>query len=209
MKPLINRNTMLPCSSTEVFYPGRDGQTVVRVPVVQGESSRAADNVRLGELALEDLADTLRREHELHVTFSLDTEGQLAVSVKDQHSGQVKEVKIAQRTNLGGAETNALAERETAHRKAQQEANPAERRAARHARRALHGVLVSLRRLQRELTAVAKESDQAEAKAMAATLAEAIKAGDEVEQSGSREAIEAVTARLVLVLQHAGGSSAG
>lgn len=201
VKPLISRNTMLPCSSTEIFYPGRDGQTVVRVPVVQGESSRAAENVRLGELALEDLAETLRREHELHVTFSLDTEGQLAISVTDQHSGQVKAVTIDQRTNLGGDETTALAQRETAHRKAQQSTDPAERRATRHARRALHGVLVSLRRLQQELFHVAKEADQTEAKAVAVTLAEAIKAGDEVERTGSREEIEQVTARLVIALQ--------
>jgi molecular chaperone DnaK len=200
VKPLLTRNTMLPCHATEVFYPGRDGQTVVRVPVVQGESLRAAENTRVGELHLDGLLDTLRREHELLVTFALDTDGQLTVKVLDQLTGETDEVKVDQRTNLGQSEAAALAVKEAAHRETMSTVDATERRANRHARRALHGVLVAIRRLQRELKAVAKDGDEAAAKEMQAMLSKEILQGDVIERSGTRLEVEAATVRLTSIL---------
>ena len=208
VKPLLPRNTMLPCHASEVFYPGKDGQTSVRVPIVQGDSQRAAENVSVGEVTLTELSSTLRRDHQLLVTFALDMEGILSVSLMDQLSGQSQQVKVDQRTNLAQSEQAALAAKEDAHRDAQPSIGTEERRANRHARRALHGVLVSMRRLQREVKVVAREADEDAAREMADTLAEAILAGDMVEQAGSREEVEAVTARLVALLQSISGESA-
>jgi len=205
VKPLLPRNTMLPCHASEVFYPGKDGQTSVRVPIVQGDGSRAAENVRVGEVVLDELLGTLRRDHQLLVTFTLDMEGLLSVSVLDQLSGQSQQLQVDQRTNLAQSEASMLAQKEAAHRSAQPSMDASERRANRHARRALHGVLVSMRRLQRELKVVAKEADEQTAREMADTLAQAILAGDLVERSGSREEVEAITARLVTVFEQLSG----
>lgn len=201
VKPLLTRNTMLPCHATEVFYPGRDGQTAVRVPIVQGDSPKACDDVKVAELVLADLDETLRRDHKLLVTFALDTEGQLAVTVLDQLSGKTEAVRLDQRTNLGQSEAAALAAKEAEHRENQNSVDAEERRKNRHARRALHGVLVAIRRLQRELKAVAKEDDEAAAKEMQEALARDIVEGDRVEHAGSRDEVEAATSRLMAQLE--------
>jgi|APLak6261679142_1056127.scaffolds.fasta_scaffold00077_7 molecular chaperone DnaK len=201
VKPLLSRNTMLPCHATEIFYPGRDGQTTIRVPVVQGEGKRVTENEPVGELVLGDLVSTLRRDHPLEVTFAMDTQGLLAVSVVDGLSGKSHEVKVDQRANLAQSEAAALAAKEHAHRAAQNPIDAKERRANRHARRALHGVLVACRRLQRELQLVAKEADEADAKEMSETLAQAIIAADIVERSGSREEVEVMTRRLLTLVR--------
>ncbi|MFT3713542.1 MAG: Hsp70 family protein [Archangium sp.] len=203
VKPLLARNTMLPCHATEMFFPGRDGQTSVRVPIVQGESKRSEENVRVGEIVLGDMTATLRREHPLEVTFNMNAQGLLSVSVSDKLSGKTQEVNVDQRANLQHSEQQALAAKEDAHRAAQSSVDAEERRANRHARRALHGVLVAVRRLQRELQHVAREADEADAKQMSESLAKEILAADLVERSGSREDLEAMTAKLMKLLDGA------
>lgn len=202
VKPLLARNTMLPCHATEIFYPGKDGQTHVRVPVVQGESKRSEENVRVGQIELTEMLSTLRREHPLEVTFAMDAQGMLSVNVVDQLSGKTEVVKVDQRANLARSETTALAEKEDERRTAaQNSADADERRKNRHARRALHGVLVAVRRLQRELQHVAREADEADAKQMSETLAKEILAADLVERSGSRHEVEQMTDKLMKLLE--------
>ncbi|MFZ5441619.1 MAG: Hsp70 family protein [Myxococcota bacterium] len=201
VKPVIQRNTMLPCHATEIFYPGQDGQKTVRVPVVQGDARRAEENVRVGELALDGLLGTLRRDHELEVTFALDTEGMLSVSAVDRLSGQKKEIQLDARTSLASTEAAALAAKERAHRdETEQKIDAEERRKNRHARRALHAVLVAVRQLQRELQLVANEAEREAAKELEAELASVIIEADVVERSGSREEVEAMTKRLAELL---------
>jgi molecular chaperone DnaK len=201
VKPLLARNTMLPCHATETFFPGRDGQTQVRVPIVQGESKRGEENVRVGEILLGDMTATLRREHPLEVTFAMNAQGLLSVSVSDKLSGKTQEVNVDQRANLQHSEQQALAAKEDAHRAAQNSVDAEERRANRHARRALHGVLVAVRRLQRELQHVAREAEEADARQMADTLSKEILAADLVERTGSRKDLEAMTEKLLKLLE--------
>ncbi len=203
VKPVLARNTMLPCRASELFYPGRDGQTVVRVPVVQGEGRRAEDTTRVGELVLGELTATLRSSHEIEVTFAMDVEGMLSVSAIDRLSGQAQEVLIDARTALGQSEAAQLAAREAEHRAAQAPADQEDRKKNRHARRALHGAVVAVRRLQRELLHVARESEADDARELAAQLAPTLIEADLVERSGTREEVEAMTQRLLALLPSA------
>jgi molecular chaperone DnaK len=197
VKPLITRNTMLPCHATETFFPGRDGQTVVRVPVVQGESKQSRENAKLGELVLEGLASTLRKDHPIEVTFGLDTEGMLSISAVDRLSGLTHEVKVDARAQLGQSETAALAAKEEQRRLEQRSSDVEERRRSRQARRALHGALVAVRQLQRELQVIAREAEADDARLLAQQLASAIIEADIVERSGTREQLEAMTKKFL------------
>jgi molecular chaperone DnaK len=203
VKPLLQRNTMLPCHATEVFYPGQDGQTVVRVPVVQGDSLRAEQNLRLGELVLQGLAGTLRKDHPIEVTFSMDIEGLLAVSAVDVLSGNRQAVKVDARTALPAREAEALLAEEERHRGEQTSVEAQERRAHRQARRGLHGALVSLRKVHRELQLIAVGSDDGDAKLLADQLAATLLQAEVIESAGTLDEVRAATAKLHVLLKGA------
>ena len=197
VKPLLQRNTMLPCKATEVFYPGQDGQTQVRVPVVQGESKRAEENTRLGEVVLGGLTGTLRKEHAIEVTFAMDTEGMLSVSAVDRLSGKSEVVKIDAKMDLPEKEATALAQKEEKHRAEQQSPLDAEtRRKNRHARRALHGALIAVRKVHREMQALALDPANGDAKMLSDQIASALVDCEGSQSSGTIEEVEAATKRL-------------
>ena len=200
VKPVLARNLMLPCRASQIFYPGRDGQTQVRVPICQGEGKRATETTQVGELVMESLESTVRSAHEIEVTFAMDVEGMLSVSAIDKFSGQAQEVRIDARTALGQSEAARLRADEQKHREQQASVDVEERRKNRHARRALHGALIAVRRLQRELLHVARESEADDAKELSEQLAPALIEADRVERSGSREEVEAMTQTLLQLL---------
>ncbi len=201
VKPLLLRNTMLPCKATEVFYPGQDGQKQVRVPVVQGEGTRAEQTTRLGEVVLGGLAGTLRKEHAIEVTFAMDTEGLLSVSAVDRLSGKTEVVKIDARMDLPQKEAEALAAKEEKHRAETQSPLDADtRRKHRHARRALHTALIAVRKVHREMQALALDPVNRDAKLLADQIAVALVECEGAQSSGTIDAVEAATKRLLALI---------
>jgi molecular chaperone DnaK len=91
---LIARNTPVPCDRTRTFATATDNQTVVRVRVGQGESSRFGENTLLGELELSGLRAAPRGAVELTVTFALDTNGMLDVSARDLATGRATQAQL-------------------------------------------------------------------------------------------------------------------
>ena len=91
---LIARNTPVPCDRSRTFATATDNQTIVRVRVGQGESSRFGENTLLGELELTGLRPAPRGTVELAVTFALDTNGMLDVSAKDLATGRETQAKL-------------------------------------------------------------------------------------------------------------------
>jgi molecular chaperone DnaK len=91
---IIARNTPVPCERAREFVTAADNQTVVRVRIGQGESSRFAANTLLGELELSGLRPGLRGSVQITVTFALDTNGMLNVSARDAHTGRATAVEV-------------------------------------------------------------------------------------------------------------------
>jgi molecular chaperone DnaK len=91
---LIARNTPVPCDRTRTFVTAVENQTVVRVRVGQGESSRFGENTLLGELELSQLRAAPRGGVEIAVTFALDTNGMLDVSATDLATGRATQAKL-------------------------------------------------------------------------------------------------------------------
>jgi len=91
---VIERNTQVPCERTRVFVTAVDHQTLVRVRISQGESSRFGENTLLGEVELSGLSPAPRGETQIAVSFSLDTNGMLSVSAKDVATNRATSTQV-------------------------------------------------------------------------------------------------------------------
>jgi len=92
LTPIIDRNTTIPTSKSQVFSTAADGQTSVEIHILQGERPMAADNRTLGRFHLEGIPPAPRGIPQVEVTFDIDANGILNVSAKDK--GTHKEQKI-------------------------------------------------------------------------------------------------------------------
>lgn len=98
--PLIERNTTIPTSKSEVFSTAADGQSSVEIHVLQGEREMAADNKSLGRFILDGIAPAPRGVPQIEVTFSLDANGILNVTAKDKGTGKEQSITIQNSGNM-------------------------------------------------------------------------------------------------------------
>ena len=103
---LIDRNTTIPTSKSQVFSTAADGQTVVEINVLQGERQMAYDNKSLGRFQLTGIAPAPRGVPQIEVTFSIDRNGIVNVSAKDKATGKEQNITITASTNLTEEEIN-------------------------------------------------------------------------------------------------------
>ena len=103
---LIDRNTTIPTSKSQVFSTAADGQTTVEINVLQGERQMAYDNKSLGRFQLTGIAPAPRGVPQIEVTFSIDRNGIVNVSAKDKATGNEKKITITASTNLTEEEIN-------------------------------------------------------------------------------------------------------
>ncbi|MGE5381771.1 MAG: molecular chaperone DnaK, partial [Methylocystaceae bacterium] len=96
---IIDRNTTIPTSKSQIFTTAADNQTSVEIHVLQGERAMAGDNVTLGRFNLVGLPSAPRGIPQIEVKFDIDSNGIVHVSAKDLASG--KEQKIAITSNSG------------------------------------------------------------------------------------------------------------
>ncbi len=103
---LIDRNTTIPTSKSQVFSTAADGQTTVEIHVLQGERQMAYDNKTLGRFQLTGIAPAPRGVPQIEVTFSIDNNGIVNVSAKDKATGHEQQITITASTNLSEEEIN-------------------------------------------------------------------------------------------------------
>jgi len=97
---LIDRNTTIPTSKSQVFSTAADGQTTVEINVLQGERQMAYDNKSLGRFQLTGIAPAPRGVPQIEVTFSIDANGIVNVSAKDKATGNEQKITITASSNL-------------------------------------------------------------------------------------------------------------
>ncbi len=100
MTKLIEKNTTIPTSASQIFSTAEDNQTAVTVHVLQGERERAADNKSLGRFDLTDIPPAPRGVPQIEVTFDIDANGILHVSAKDKATGKEQSIKITASSGL-------------------------------------------------------------------------------------------------------------
>ncbi len=103
---LIDRNTTIPTSKSQVFSTAADGQTTVEINVLQGERQMAYDNKSLGRFQLTGIAPAPRGVPQIEVTFSIDANGIVNVSAKDKATGNEQKITITASSNLTEEEIN-------------------------------------------------------------------------------------------------------
>jgi len=120
MTTIINRNASIPVKQSEVFSTGADFQDSVEIHVLQGERPFAKDNKSLGIFRLKGIPSAPRGVPKINVTFQLDVNGLLAVSAREEQSGQEQSIKIEGASVLAreevsemikAAEENAMADK--------------------------------------------------------------------------------------------------
>ncbi len=108
MTPLIQRNTTIPTSKSQVFSTAADGQSSVEIHVLQGERAMAADNKSLGRFILDGILPAPRGVPQVEVTFDLDANGIVNVSAKDKGTGKEQKITITASSGLSKEEVEKL-----------------------------------------------------------------------------------------------------
>jgi molecular chaperone DnaK len=97
---LVERNTTIPSSKSQVFSTAADNQTSVEIHIVQGERPMASDNKSLGRFILDGVPPAPRGMPQIEVAFDVDANGILNVTAKDKASGKTQSIKIEASSGL-------------------------------------------------------------------------------------------------------------
>ena len=108
MTPLIEANSTIPTSKSQVFSTAVDNQPSVDIHVLQGERPMAADNRSLGRFQLTDIPPSPRGIPQIEVTFDIDANGIISVSAKDKGTGKSQNIKIESGGTLSDEEIERM-----------------------------------------------------------------------------------------------------
>ncbi|MEJ2462185.1 MAG: molecular chaperone DnaK [Candidatus Thiodiazotropha sp.] len=185
MTKLIEKNTTIPTSASQVFSTADDNQTAVTVHVLQGEREQATGNKSLGRFDLSDIPPAPRGVPQIEVSFDIDANGILNVSAKDKATGKEQSIVIKASSGLSDDEVDRMVKDAEAH--ADEDRKFHELVGARNqADTMIHATRKSMEELgDDKLEAGEKES-----------IESAIKELEEVMKGDDKEAIEAKTKTL-------------
>ncbi len=108
MTKLIEKNTTIPTSKSQVFSTAADNQPSVEINVLQGEREMAADNKSLGRFILDGIPPAPRGVPQVEVTFDIDANGILSVKAKDKATGKEQSIRIEASSGLSKEEIEKM-----------------------------------------------------------------------------------------------------
>jgi molecular chaperone DnaK len=115
MTQLIEKNTTIPTSKSQVFSTAGDSQTSVEIHILQGERPMASDNRTLGRFHLDGIPPAPRGVPQVEVTFDIDANGILNVSAKDKGTGKQQKITITASSGLTKDDIEKMKKEATAH----------------------------------------------------------------------------------------------
>ena len=184
---IIDRNTAIPTSKSQVFTTAADSQPSVTVMVFQGERPMAADNVKLGEFNLDGIPPAPRGVPQIEVTFNIDVNGILNVSAKDKGTGKSQHITI---------QSSRLTEEEIERMKREAEMNEGadrQRKEAAEARNEADSLAYNAEKTLKDLGDKVEAPERARVEQEIADLREAASKDD---LARTRQAIETLTKSL-------------
>jgi len=175
MTKLIERNTTIPTSKSEVFSTAADNQPQVEIHVGQGERDMIEGNKSLGRFILDGIAPAPRGIPQIEVTFNIDANGILNVTAKDKGTGKEQSITISGSGNLDKAEVEKMAKDAEAHAEEDKA-----RKEAVEARNMLDSAIYSAEKLNKDNGDKLSDDDK---KALEEAVAEAKKTADKSDAS--------------------------
>ncbi len=112
---LIEKNTTIPASKSQIFSTAADNQTSVEVHIVQGERAMATDNKSLGRFILDGIPPSPRGVPQVEVTLDVDANGILNVKAREKTTGKEQSIRIEARSGLSKEEVERMAKDAEAH----------------------------------------------------------------------------------------------
>ena len=112
---ILDKNTTIPCTKSQVFSTTEDHQDVVRIHVLQGEREMAEDNMTLGRFELVGIPPAPRGVPQIEVTFAIDTDGLVSVSAKDLGTGKIQSIEVTASSGLSEEAVEQLVKEAEGH----------------------------------------------------------------------------------------------
>ena len=194
MTPLIERNTTIPTSKTQIFSTAADTQTSVEIHILQGERPMAADNKTLGRFILDGIPPAPRGIPQIEVTFDIDASGILKVSAKDKATNKIQHITITNSTNLDDKEVDRMRREAEAH-----SAEDTQKKSQVEARNQADSLIFTAEKTLKD----AGDKAPADLKKEVEDKSKALK---DILESGTKEDLEAKSKDLMDSLQKLGGS---
>lgn len=192
MTKLIERNTTIPTSKSEVFSTAADNQPQVEVHVLQGERGMAADNKSLGRFVLDGIPSAPRGVPQIEVTFNIDANGILNVTAKDKGTNKEQSITISGSGNLDKSDVEKMAKDAEAHAEEDRK-----KREAVESRNILDNTVYQAEKMKSDYADKLSDDDKK-------AIEEAIKEAKEIKEDADKEAIEAAAKKLNDILMPIG-----
>lgn len=181
---IIDRNTTIPTSGSQVFSTAVDNQPSVDVHVLQGEREMAADNKTLGRFELTGIPAAPRGVPRIEVTFNIDANGIVNVSAKDLGTGKEQKITIKSSSGLDKSEIDRMVKEAAAH-----EAEDKKRKEAIEAKNNADSLIYQAEKTIKDMGDKADASKVSEIKDKIAALKEAMKSDDTDKIKAASEAL--------------------
>ena len=209
---MIERNTAIPTSKSQVFSTAADNQPAVTIRVFQGEREMAADNKLLGTFELTDIPPAPRGVPQIQVTFDIDSNGIVHVSAKDLGTGKEQNITIKSDSGMSKEDIDRMVKEAQAH-----EAEDKKRKEAVETRNNADSMVFQAEKTIKDLgdkadagtVAKVKEAIEGVKTALKGNDTEAIKKAMEELQKPLYEMSAAAYQQAQQAQQQAGGANAG
>lgn len=194
MTPLIERNSTIPTSKSQVFSTAADHQTSVEIHILQGERPMAADNRTLGRFILDGIPPAPRGIPQVEVTFDIDANGILHVSAKDKATGKEQKITITSSSGLSKEEIEKMKSEAESHR-----AEDEKKKEETEAKNIAENLCYTSEKTLKDAGDKVKEEDKKEVEEKVAAVREKLK-GDDV------QAIKKATEELAKAIEKVGAA---
>ena len=192
---LIDRNTTIPTSKSQVFSTAADNQPAVDVHVLQGERQMAADNKTLGRFQLTDIPPAPRGIPQIEVTFDIDKNGIVNVSAKDLGTGKEQTITIKSSSGLTDEEIDRMVKDAEANAEADKK-----RREEADLRNEVDQLVFQTDKVLADLKDKVSEEEVKKAEAARDELKAAIEANDLNQMKAKRDALNEIVQNLTVKL---------